>query len=290
MTTLRWCAAACNGMLLLLFLVRPTGAGTFNTLDELAKHYDSASCQACHTKIHAEWSKSFHARSIIQSLGSMRVYVDALEKERKAPTDKTQMLKCLDCHAPMVNDASERAVQEIVGLIKGAVDGTDEARKKAARDRLAALNVNCLGCHRVKGTGNPLAPPDPATLYGSKAGTTPHPVQVSPVMQSSAMCAQCHALWYAKDGEFLYCTTIFESHQNAYRSAGGTKTCQDCHMKDGGRGHTFPGAHDQALVKEGITLGLEAVAYRQVMGPKWTPQAIVTVDVGNQAGHRIPDG
>jgi mono/diheme cytochrome c family protein len=206
------------------------------------------------------------------------------------PTDKIQMLKCLDCHAPMVNDASEQAVRDIVGLIKSAVDGTDEARKKVARDKLAALNVNCLGCHRTKATGDPLAPPDPATIYGSKALTTPHPVQVSRVMNSSVMCSQCHALWYAKDGEFLYCTTIFESHQNAYRSAGGIKTCQDCHMKDGGRGHTFPGAHDQALVKEGISLGLEAVAYRQAVGPKLIPQAIATVDVGNQAGHRIPDG
>jgi hypothetical protein len=276
---------------LLLFLVaRSGGAATFNTLDELAKHYDSATCQACHAQVHAQWSKSFHARSIVQSLGSLRVYVDALEKERRMPTDKIQMLKCLDCHAPMVNDASEQAVRDIVGLIKSAVDGTDEARKKVARDKLAALNVNCLGCHRTKATGDPLAPSDPATIYGSKALTTPHPVQVSRVMNSSVMCSQCHALWYAKDGEFLYCTTIFESHQNAYRSAGGIKTCQDCHMKDGGRGHTFPGAHDQALVKEGISLGLEAVAYRQAVGPKLIPQAIATVDVGNQAGHRIPDG
>jgi hypothetical protein len=56
------------------------------------------------------------------------------------------------------------------------------------------------------------------------------------------------------------------------------------------RGHTFPGAHDQALVKEGLTLGVEAVGYRQALGARFVPQAVVTVDVGNQAGHRIPDG
>jgi len=266
------------------------GTATFSTLDALTKQYDSSACQACHTKVHADWSKSFHARSIVQSLGSIRVYVDSLEKERKLPTDKTQMLKCLDCHAPMVNEASEGAVQEIVGLVKTAVDERDEAKKKAARDKLSALTVNCLGCHRVKATADPLRPGDPATIYGSKAGAAPHPVQVSPVMQSSVMCSQCHALWYAKDGEYLYCTTIFESHQNAYRSAGGTQTCQDCHMKDKGRGHTFPGAHDQALVKEGLTLGLEAVSYRQAAGAKFLPQAVVTVDIRNQAGHRAPDG
>ena len=266
------------------------GAATFPTLDALLTHYDSTPCQACHAKAHAEWSKSFHARSILQSLGSLRVYVDALEKERKVRPDKVQMLKCLDCHAPMVNDASEGVIQEIVGLIKTAVDERDEAKKKRARDKLAAVSVNCLGCHRVKGTGDPLATPGPGAIYGTKVLTTPHPVEMSPVMRSSAMCAQCHALWYAKDGEFLYCTTIFESHQNAYRGAGGTKSCQDCHMKEANRGHTFPGAHDQGLVREGITLGLEAVAYRAAVGPKFVPQAAVTVDVGNQAGHRIPDG
>ncbi len=273
-----------------MWLAPGAGAATFPTLEALTKQYDSAACQACHTQVHADWSKSFHARSIVQSLGSLRVFVDSLEKERKAPTDKTQMLKCLDCHAPMVNDASEGVIQEIVGLIKTAVDEKDGAKKKAARDKLSGLSVNCIGCHRVKGTADPLHPADPSAIYGTKAGPAPHPVQVSPVMQSSVMCSQCHALWYAKDGEYLYCTTIFESHQNAYRSAGGTQTCQDCHMKDKGRGHTFPGAHDQPLVKEGITLGMEAVAYRQAVGQKLMPQAVVTVDIRNQAGHRTPDG
>lgn len=107
-------------------------------------------------------------------------------------------------------------------------------------------------------------------------------------MQSSVMCSQCHSLWYAKDGEYLYCTTIFESHQNAYRGMDGTQTCQDCHMKS--RGHTFPGAHDQQLVKEGLTLSLGAIGYRQMASGKYQPRVVVTVDVGNQAGHRIPDG
>ncbi len=260
----------------------------FSTLDDLIKHHDSAACKDCHETTHKEWAGSFHARSIIQSLGSLRAFVDALEKERKAPTDKTQMLKCLDCHAPIVNDASEEAIREIVAAVKTAVDEKDETKKKGARDKLSALNVSCTGCHTVKGTANPVTPPDPRVRYGPRAETAPHPVQATPVMQSSAFCAQCHALWYARDGEYLYCTTIFESHQNAYRGMGGTQSCQDCHMK--ARGHTFPGAHDQGLVKEGLTLGLEAVGYRNLVGGKYLPRAVVTVDIGNQAGHRIPDG
>lgn len=268
--------------------ISSAGAQMAPNLDALIKRYDSSSCKTCHTKIHEEWQNSFHARSIVQSLGSLRAFVASLEKERKIPVDKTQMLKCLDCHAPMINDASEGVIQEIVGLIKSAADEKEEGRKKAARDKLSTLSVNCTGCHTVKATANPMTPPDPKVLYGPKGGTAPHPVQGQPVMQSSVFCSQCHALWYAKDGEYLYCTTIFESHQNAYRGMGGTQSCQDCHMKS--RGHTFPGAHNQALVKEGLTLAMEAVGYRHLAEGKYLPRAVVTVDVGNQAGHRIPDG
>ncbi len=275
----------------LLFLTLLGGSGyaaSAQSLDALIKQFDSSACQACHAKVHEEWSKSFHGRSILQSLGSLRVYIDALEKERKVEPNKTQMLKCLDCHAPMTNEASESVIQEIVRLIKTAVDDPGDAPKKAARQKLSSLSVNCLGCHSTKGTGDPLTQAAAGVIYGSKESAAPHAVRSSPVMQSSVFCSQCHALWYARDGEFLYCTTIFESHQNAYKGLGGTQSCQDCHMKS--RGHKFPGAHDQALVKEGLTLAVEAVGYRHLVGNKYAPRAVVTVDVGNHAGHRIPDG
>ncbi len=273
---------------LIAFLDVPTEGAEFPTLAELLRQHDAVACQACHADVHSQWSKSFHGRSIVQSLGSLRAFIDSLENERKAPTNKTQMLKCLDCHAPMVNDGSEAAIQEIVGLIKTAVDEKDEAKKKAARDTLSGLSVNCTGCHRVKATADPLRPAAADMLYGPKGGSAPHPVEAIPVMQSSAFCAQCHALWYARDGEYLYCTTIFESHQNAYRGMGGTQSCQDCHMK--ARGHTFPGAHDQPLVKEGLGLNVEAIGFRQAVGQRLMPVAVVTVDVENRAGHRMPDG
>jgi hypothetical protein len=284
------CLVAVALAALALGALAPTaGASSITSLAELIARHDSSQCATCHDRIHQEWKGSYHGRSIIQSLGSLRAFIAALETERKLPADKTQMLKCLDCHAPAVNEASEDVIREIVGLIKTAVDDKDEARKKGARERLGALSVGCTGCHTVKGTGNPLTPPAPDVAYGPTGAAAPHPTAASPVMQSSVMCSQCHALWYARDGEYLYCTTIFESHQNAYRGMGGTQSCQDCHMK--GRGHTFPGAHDQALVKEGLTLAVEATGYQHMApGGKYLPRALVTVDIGNQAGHRVPDG
>lgn len=266
----------------------PAFAQTITSLDALLQRHDSSTCKNCHAKIHDEWAGSFHGRAIDRAIGSLRAFVASLEGERKVPANKTQMLKCLDCHAPMVNEASEEVIQEIVGLIKTAADDKDGAKKKAAREKLSKLSVNCTGCHTVKATVNPMTPPDPKILYGPKGGRAPHPTQSIPVIGSSVFCSQCHALWVAKDGENLYCTTIFESHQNAYRGMGGTQSCQDCHMKS--RGHNFPGAHDQALVREGLTLGMEAIGYGHLDGKKHVPRAVVTVDVGNQAGHRIPDG
>lgn len=283
------CLVVVTVVLAALGLLAPdAGAQTAATLAELVKHHDSSSCEPCHDTIHKEWKGSFHARSIVQTLGSLRAYIDAVEKERKLAPDKVQMLKCLDCHAPMVNDASEGAVREIVALVKTATDDRDEARKKAAVAQLAGLSVNCTGCHTVKGTGDPMQPPEPGVSYGPTRAAGPHPTRASPAMGSSVMCSRCHALWYARDGEYLYCTTIFESHQNAYRGAGGTQSCQDCHMK--ARGHTFPGAHDQALVKQGLSLAMEAVGHRHITAGKLVPRAVVTVDVGNLAGHRVPDG
>lgn len=284
-TNLLICSTA---LLFLAALTPPAQAQVAQNLDALIKNNDSGACKSCHTKTHDEWAGSFHARSIVQSLGSLRAFITALEKERKVAVDKTQMLKCLDCHAPGVNDASEGAVREIVALIKSAVDEKDDGKKKAARDKLSALSVNCTGCHTIKATASPTAPAERNVIYGTKGGAAPHPTRAAPVMQSSVFCSQCHALWYAKDGENLYCTTIFESHQNAYRGMGGTQSCQDCHMQS--RGHTFPGAHNQALVKEGLTLALEAVGYRALVDGKYAPRAVITVDVGNHAGHRIPDG
>jgi hypothetical protein len=47
--------------------------------------------------------------------------------------------------------------------------------------------------------------------------------------------------------------------------------------------------HDRAIAAPRL-LGLETVGYGHLMGPKYAPRAIVTIDVGNRAGHRIPDG
>lgn len=44
----------------------------FPSLDALIKQYDPAQCKECHETTHKEWGQSFHARSVLWSLGSLR--------------------------------------------------------------------------------------------------------------------------------------------------------------------------------------------------------------------------
>jgi hypothetical protein len=60
-------------------------------------------------------------------------------------------------------------------------------------------------------------------------------------------------------------------------------------MRKAGRGHTFPGAYQLEIVKEGIGLDAQVTGIRLHPG-KWIPTAVVNVGLINRAGHRIPDG
>ncbi len=106
---------------------------------------------------------------------------------------------------------------------------------------------------------------------------------------------QCHGVYKAPDGETIQCNTLSGSYQNSYISMGGSKTCQECHMK---KGHLFPGGHDLDTVKEGLGFDVQFAQYQHLPGKikgvkdakKWVPSVVVTAFVENKTGHRVPDG
>ena len=141
-----------------------------NTIDELVAMYDDSKCAKCHEDIYKQWQESWHSKAIISSLGGMRNFIAiGLAKEWDKPLTKAQVLKCLDCHAPSVNFASEKLAVKIGNLI---VTAKDKAGKKAgdkAKAELARLSVGCLSCHNIKATtiarglrGDPVK----GTIYG----------------------------------------------------------------------------------------------------------------------------
>jgi hypothetical protein len=223
-----------------------------------------------------------------------------LKKEWETEVTKAQLLKCLDCHAPMNNFASEKLAVEIADMIVTAAKESGKPAGDAAKNELAKLRVGCLSCHNLKALAvapHWNGPAEEGMIYGphgEDAGDA-HETLASVDMTRAAFCMQCHGVWTGSDGETIQCNTLSGSYQNGYVAKGGSKTCQDCHM-DGG--HLFRGGRDPEMVKKGIGFDVQINPYKHLPGQikdvkdpaKWVPSAVVTVFIENKAGHRIPDG
>lgn len=277
-------------ILIMAFLALPVIAfAEFNTIDDLAKAYSDEACKSCHGKVHDEWKSSYHAQSVVHSLGGIRNFiVVGLGKEWNKPVSKEHLMRCMDCHAPQLKDASESLIKQVADLIVAAVDKKDENAKK----ELGKLNVNCVVCHNMKVAieKNLHGAPENGVYYGPAGKASPaHKTSKSNVITSAVFCGQCHGIYTPPDGDTIGCNTLYGSYQDAYRANGGTETCQDCHMKKENRGHTFPGAYQEAILKEGLVVDANIASIRLHPG-KWIPTAIVNMGLTNKAGHRTPDG
>jgi hypothetical protein len=269
-----------------LMLIPAVAYAEFNTIDEIEKTYGDKTCRTCHEKIHDDWQKSLHSKSVVHSLGGMKNFVTfGVTRDWKQPVNKENLMRCMHCHAPLLEYASEPLMKEIGGLIVSASDGNEGAKKELSR-----LNVNCVVCHNMAAAveKNLRGAPKPGVYYGPTGKATPaHGTEKSTAMTTSVFCSRCHWLYTPPDGDTLYCNTLYGSYQDAYLATGGAATCQDCHMK--AKGHTFPGAYVPEMVREGIGIDLQ-VAGAKLQPGKGIPSAIISIGLINNAGHRIPDG
>lgn len=268
------------------------------TIDDLAKMYDVSTCKACHTKIYDEWEKSIHARSLIgtgRTAATIRTMIqDGLMKEQTKSGVKEigdikleHMMTCAKCHLPQLKNATDEVAQQ---LAKAIVDGDMKTLEK--------VNINCLVCHHTNAIIHKWHDGEPGkgVVYGSKDG--PHPDKVFPkmrksvVMKESAMCGQCHGLGPNFDlPQPIQCATLYGSYLHAYVPAGGTETCQDCHIKKHGKGHLMPAYRDPDIAKWAVTMEVSTLSYKFLPKAGDTrPTTLVTVKLTNNAGHRIPDG
>jgi len=270
----------------------------FDTIEALAEAYGSEGCGKCHQAAYDEWKATPHADSVNMVLGSLSGFIAyGIRDWWGREVSKAELLKCLDCHAPALNLATERLAREVAGMIVRAAEAKDPAEAAAIKEKLSALNVGCMGCHNLKSTTvdlGRLGPPEAGAVYGP--GGRPSPAHKSvrlPGLSTAAFCMQCHGDYEAPDGTVINCNTLNGSYLDAYLARGGTKTCQDCHMRAGGRGHRLLGGRDPAMVKQGIGFALDVRKYQHIPGKgeeRWTPSAVVNVELENRAGHRIPDG
>jgi Zn-finger protein len=281
---------------LALLLLAPTGvmAKEANTIDELVAMFDDSKCMGCHPDITKDWKESYHSKSVTSSLYGMRnFYAIGVPMEWERKLTKVEVLKCLDCHVPEVNYASEKLAVEIAEMIIQAKDAKNDKEKEKLTKELSKLRVGCISCHNLKATTiaiGLLGEPVEGAVYGVHGKESPaHLTIQSNAMKAALFCAQCHGQYIAPDGEQIMCNTLSGSYYNAYISEGGSETCQDCHMHKKDRGHKLPGGHDLDIVKEGIGLRSDIVGVRYTVGT-WIPRAIINVALKNKSGHRTPDG
>lgn len=281
-----------------------------NTIDELVDMLDEKKCGECHSEIHKEWQQSWHAQSVVSPgaiKGIHNFFAIGLPKEWKKPITKAEVMKCYDCHAPVIQYASEKLAVEIAEMVITAHKEKDKPAGEKAKKELSKLSVGCVSCHNLKATSvarGLRGDPKKGAIYGATGADSDgaHETIQTVDITRSVMCMQCHGKYKAPDGETIQCNTLSGSFQNAYQNNGGTETCQDCHMlknsKTGKKSHIMPGGHDLDMVKKGLGLKVNFAQYRHLPGKikgvkndkAWVPSAVVTAFVENKAGHRIPDG
>jgi hypothetical protein len=287
-------------LVLIAFLLVPALgiSAEYSTIGKLVAAYDDRKCRECHAQIYAEWKATPHADSVNLSLGGLRNFaVLGVDEWWGRKLTKAEIMKCMDCHAPVVKFATPELAVKIANMIVTAKETKDKKEKAALTAELGRLNVGCVACHNLKATTvaiGRLGEPIKGAVYGTRGnGSTAHRTIKSAEIKTSVFCMQCHGNYTAPDGEVIKCNTLNGSYQDAYLARGGSRTCQDCHIKAKDRGHRMLGGRDLELVKEGIGFTAEISRYLHLPGKGeklWTPSAIVAVSLENRAGHRIPDG
>src|ERR1700690_3514431 len=182
-----------------------------NSIDELAKMYDSSGCKECHEGIYKEWEQSIHSRSIFgtgRTAATIKTTVAVgltgwQYSGVKKPEDVQvkHLMLCAKCHLPQLAEATNAVAKEIVknAYIYTDPKATDEARDKASA-QLSKVNINCLICHQRNPITHKWADGFPAkdTVYGFKNGEHADPahpkMKESKIMDESILCGQCHGL------------------------------------------------------------------------------------------------
>ena len=290
-------------LLVLLLIAVPMSAAAENakTIDELAEMFDSSRCKGCHSEIYAQWEKSHHARSLMGVQGGMFMTPLAMKGKTPFSPDKPEhatldTFPCFKCHLPQALTSANDSVAAELAV----------ALLKRDKGKVSKLSITCLVCHNEKAIIHRLQEGDPVrnVIYGTK-DIASHPDKVfkkvvkSSIIQHPIMCGQCHGLGPNLEFENpVQCATLYGSYQHNYLSQGGTRTCQDCHMKKiGGKADHLiaPNWNDieqsSSLLKEAVSLEVETLGYRWLEKSKdLRPVVVVNTRVLSKAGHRIPDG
>lgn len=292
--------------------------GKAETLQQLIDMYDSTGCIDCHEDTHDDWNNSPHARSIYGTGRAAATMITAMENGFKSwkysgvETTKDvrveHLMGCMKCHLPQLADATDAVAVELAETLetwldaaKTAAGNPDDKKAVEVRDRhqktLTSLNINCLVCHNRMAITHKWTDgyPQHDTVYGLNNGAHEGDVftkmKVSPIMDESIFCGQCHGLGPNLELENpTQCAHAYGSYLWAYKAEGGMKTCQECHMHDSGLGHNMLSYSDPTMAEMAVDFHVESYVSQWLDGRNLRPKAVIKVKMVNRAGHGIPDG
>lgn len=275
---------------------RETTAKQAATIDELSEMYDIKLCAECHVDKYEEWKTSSMGNSIVDPrvLRGMRTFIRlAIDKEEAL--ERKDLTICLNCHIPQIKDATTELVIHIGDLVLTAIEDADGAKRDAAIKELSKLNLNCLVCHNLKGTGFGTQPQE-KVIYGARnLEFSPHEgfgfkTAKSDLFTKSEFCAQCHHC--PPDVPWEQCPDIYTSYIDDFVRKGRSETCQDCHMNGEKLSHKFLGPNNRDFLKSSVSMEVNArpSRYIDIYENKKMPAVILQVTIDNHAGHEIPHG
>ena len=247
-------------------------------------------CSGCHQHHYEEWSNSFHAKSV-RNAGFQALFLKYLEYLRQEETKKIlgreagpeELRQCLFCHAPMIQFASDKLVQQV-----------SDAVEKGRWEEIQDIQISCVVCHTItpegKWTGSFV---QTGTMYGpikdpASERVSGHQSKFSPLHEDSKFCGICHS---SKTFN-VYCSLVFDK----WESVKGVKQCQECHMEAMGKmavalggkvrpdhSHFFPGGRSKETMAKALDLFLNV--------EKISPGEIqVQVSMKSKVLHNVPDG
>ncbi|MHC1729189.1 MAG: multiheme c-type cytochrome (seleno)protein ExtKL [Syntrophobacteraceae bacterium] len=286
-------ATALVSFLLGGFALVTHGAGepppSINSLSGLIERYDSSSCMECHEEIYGQWEKSHHARPLmgLKDWIFLSKYLKEGPLAVKSPEQATKAnFPCAKCHLPQLYEATDKVAAELATAIF-----------KNDKETVRKLNIGCLVCHQEKAAVH--YRPQTDAIYGVK-GSSAHEGKYKEVKQSSFMksplfCGQCHGLGPVLETEHpVQCAMLYGSYLHAYIPAGGTQSCQDCHMPD--KDHTvLPNYNNReetsARLAQALPMDVQVLNYTfQPVEESMHPMIVLKTKITNKAGHRFPDG
>ncbi len=222
-------------------------------------------CTPCHADIAAEWAESGMAQSF-----SDPIFQAEWDHQKN-------FYYCLSCHAPLEAQQPTR----VTGLSKISPPTPVEEVNPLFSAKLQSEGVTCVSCHLKDGA-----------MVGPHEVNAPHPTRMDPTLGEAQTCERCHQMPqipFTRSDRPL--TDTHAEWAQWQEVTGSRETCTDCHMPEVkrrsalgspvriGRRHTFPGAWDDELVRQG--LGVQDASI-EAEG--------VGLTLVNRAGHRFPSG